>query len=810
MRTGWRTWAPVEDVRLPALAALGWAGCLLGLAAGRVAVAVAVVLALAAAAAAVVQALRRRDGPAFEPAGGPGAGSPPGRPIRSVVLRRWGAVAVTILALFAFLGGVRAESARTAVLSSLAQQGRAVDLVGVVASDPKLVGSSFGERSRVVVGVEQVQRRGEGQRGEGWRVSDRVLVLVDGPPGDLRLGQRVTLTATPLRPVAETQQRTGWAARGPVRVLAEPDAWWRAAEAVRASLRGVVAGRPEDQRALVPSLVVGDDHAVPEDLAEAFRTTGLTHLLAVSGTNLTLMLGAVLGLARWCGVRGRWRLLPAVLCVVGFVLVARSEPSVVRAATMGSVALLALERNAAERGLRCLARAVLLVLAWDPWMARSVGLGLSVLATAGILVLVPAWSSALGRWTPRWCALALAVPAAAQLAVTPVVAAVQGEVSLVAVVANVASAPAVAPVTVLGMLAAVCGLLHPGLGTWVAWPAAVAAGWIAAVARWGADLPLPAVGWAQGFWPVAGLVVLCVALVPLAPAVLARWWCCLAAVALVALLVLRGVPVPGWPPAGWFLAACDVGQGDAVVVRTGERAAMVVDAGPDARAVDRCLDRLGIDRVDLLVVSHFHADHVDGLEGVLSGRKVLSAEVSPVDDPPQRAAWARERLAEAGVAVQVSEAGTTTQVGRARVQRLWPVGAPGTGTGRPGTTGPGGDLANDASVVLLVEVADTTVLLTGDVEPPAQRRLARLLAGVRVDVLKLPHHGSRHQEARFLDALDPSLVLVSVGEDNTYGHPDPGVLGRLESEGAQVLRTDETSDVVVVRTPAGLGTAGLG
>ncbi len=782
-------WVRIDDVRLPALAVLAWVGCLLGLAVGRAAVVLALLLALLL----TVLVLRGRSGGA--------GGSRPG-----AALRRWGAVAVAVLAVFSFLAGVRAESARTAVMSSLAEQGRGVDLVGVVASDAKLLRSAFGERSRVEVRVERVQRRDR-----AWRVSDRVLVLLQGPPDQVRLGQRVALSATPLPPGKGSRHRTAWAARGPVRVQAEPDVWWRAAEAVRASLRGVVSGRPEDQRALVPSLVVGDDHAVPEDLAEAFRTTGLTHLLAVSGTNLTLMLGAVLGLARWCGVRGRWRLVPAALCVVGFVLVARSEPSVVRAATMGSVALLALERNAVERGLRCLALAVLLVLVWDPWMARSVGLTLSVLATAGILVLVPPWSQAMGRWAPRWVALALAVPAAAQLVVTPVVAAVQGEVSLVAVAANVASAPAVAPVTVLGMVAAVCGLVHQGFGSLVAWPAATAAGWIAGVARWGADQPLPAVGWAVGFWPVAGLVLLCLAMVPLVPAVLRRPWLCLPAVGLVVVLVSRGVPVPGWPPDAWFLAACDVGQGDAVVVRTGEESAMVVDVGPDARAVDRCLDRLGVRRVDLLVISHFHADHVDGLEGVLSGREVVAAEVSPVDDPADRAAWARGRLAEAGVEVRRSEVGTTTRVGTARVQRVWPEQRSVTPAhSHLAASRSGGDLANDASVVLLVEVADTKVLLTGDVEPPAQRRLARLLAGVEVDVLKLPHHGSRHQDARFLDGLDPSLVLVSVGAENSYGHPDPGVLGRFVRDGAQVVRTDQSSDVVVVRTPDGLGTAGLG
>lgn len=714
----------------------------------------------------------------------------------------WAVVLVTVAAAFSGLGGVRAVAAAEGLLARAAAEGAAVEVEGTVTSDPRAVQSAWSSASSFRVKVRFLESRGERRQAR-----DEAVLLAAEVPKDLALGARVRARVVPLtvRNTAEHRSgRTAWKVVGRVEVVQEPDVWWRGAAAVRASLRQVVSDRPDDQRALVPSLVVGDDALVAPDLADAFRTTGLTHLLAVSGTNLTLLAGVVLWVGRRCGVRGRGRMVLMAFCIAGFVLVARSEPSVVRAATMGAVAVFALERNGTDRGLRCLALAVVVLLAWNPWMATSVGLALSVLATAGILLLAPGWAEHLSSWMPRWAALALTVPAAAQLACTPVVAAVSGEVSLVAVLANVAAAPAVAPATVLGLAGGMVGLVHDGVGAGVALPAAWSVGWIAAVARWGSELPVPAFAWPVGVPGIAALTILCVAVAVASPWVLRRPWLVVPPVLLVLWVVLRGVPMPGWPPDGWLVVACDVGQGDAVVVRTGERAAMVVDVGPEPRAVRRCLDRLGVERVDRLVLSHFHADHVDGLEGVVGSRPVAGVEVSPVDDPEDRAVWVRDVLAEHGLVAEPSRWGTRSRVGEVTVHRIWPEPASVEAAG----TASAGEAANDTSVVLLVEAGGVRILFTGDVEPPAQARLAKILQGQQVDVLKVPHHGSRHQDDRFLAGLAPRVVLVSSGAENTYGHPSPELVERL-GRGAEVLRTDTASDVAVVLRDGELGTSSL-
>lgn len=254
-------------------------------------------------------------------------------------------------------------------------------------------------------------------------------------------------------------------------------------------------------------------------------------------------------------------------------------------------------------------------------------------------------------------------------------------------------------------------------------------------------------------------------------------------------------PTPGWPPEGWVLAACDVGQGDGLVLRAGERAAVVVDAGPDPALMDACLDRLEVEEVPLLLLTHFHADHVDGVAGVLEGREVGVVEGTGLLDP---VAGVEAVEAAAGRDPDVAAYGGTRRFGEVVLQAVWP--PPGAGRTDPSESAP-----NNASVVVLAEVGGLRVLLTGDVEPSAQAALARDVAGLEVDVLKVPHHGSRHQDLDWLTSLRARVALVSVGEDNDYGHPAPDVLAALDAAGTEVWRTDLAGDVVVVVRRGELG-----
>ncbi|MDO3395519.1 ComEC/Rec2 family competence protein [Nocardioides sp. SOB44] len=697
-----------------------------------------------------------------------------------------GALLLLVLLAVGLSTSLRHDQVSGGPLADLAGQRAVVRVVATVTADPRPLQGAYADGVWLRVTVREVEGRGSAHT-----LRAPVLVLAPSEWADVALGSTVVAEGR-LGPADGDDLAAVLDATGAPQVRDPPDLWWRGAGAVRESLRDSVAHRPAPERVLVPALVDGDDVGLDPAVADDFRATGLTHLLAVSGTNLTLVVGSLLWLARGAGVRGRWLLLVGAAGIVGFVLLARTEPSVLRAAVMGSVALVALGTDGARRGPRTLGVAVTGLLLVQPGLAVSAGFALSVLATAGIMLLAPGWRDAMARWMPRWLAEAVAVPAAAQLACTPVVAGISGQVSLVAVAANLLAAPVVGPATVVGLAGGLVGLVAPPVGRLLGTVATWCVGWIVAVAERGAALPAAAVDWGTGVVPLTVLTALSLLLAVLAPRLLERPLPTIAMCLVTGVAVVGRLPSTTFAPAGWVLVVCDVGQGDALVLRAGEASAVVVDVGPDPVAVDTCLSDLGVQHVPLVVLTHFHADHVEGLAGVLEGRQVDRVVTSPLLDPPEAVAAVSGLVAAAGAEAGVAPYAAAERVGEVTLQSLAPVdSAPREGPGD-------GSTANDQSVVLLAEVGGVRVLLPGDLEPPGQAALARALPDLAVDVLKVPHHGSRHQDLDLLTGLGAELALVPVGADNDYGHPDPGLLAALEGAGARVLRTDTDGPLAVV------------
>ncbi len=682
---------------------------------------------------------------------------------------------------------LRAEANQRSPVADLAAEGAYVTATVRVVADPLLRQGRFDPFVLVRARVLQISGRGASH---DTRVP--VLVIADEAWRGVLLGSTVRLDGR-AAPSDGSDLAAVISTSRPPTVLQQPGELLDAAAVVRAGIRAAVAPASPEQRTLIPALVVGDDQGMPDEVVQSFQVAGLTHLLAVSGTNLTLVVGFVLVVARWVGVRAQGLVLVGALGVVGFVLLARTEPSVVRAAAMGSVALVGMGFNGREKGVRALGVAVLALLLFDPWLALSLGFVLSVTATAGILFLAPPWRDALMRWMPRWLAEAIAVPLAAQLACTPTVAAISDQVSLVAVVANMAVAPVVGPATVFGLVAGLSMLLVDPVGLLLGRVAAGCAGWIVAVAEHSARLPTAAVEWSADLGSIAALTVLCLAAVPLMPRLLGRRRSGIALAALMVLAVARPLPTLGWPPDGWVMVACDVGQGDGLVLNAGSGSAVVVDVGADPALIDRCLDRLDVERVPTVVLTHFHEDHAGGLPGVLESRQVGSVEVTGLRDPPSSAAAVSSWAAERNVPLRVPEYGEVRRVGQVRWQVIGPPRELADGL-RPSE----GSAANNASVAMLVVVRGVRILLTGDMEPEAQKLLDRATTDLRVDVLKVPHHGSRYQDPEFLSGLGARIAVISVGEENEYGHPAPETLAVLQDAGAVVRRTDVSGDVAVV------------
>jgi competence protein ComEC len=613
---------------------------------------------------------------------------------------------------------------------------------------------------------------------------------------------------------------------GPPEVVAEASGAQRFAGELRSGLRAATDGLDADARALLPGFVVGDTSRVPVELEEAFKATDLAHLLAVSGANFTILLALFIGppglaqraerrgLAPRLGIPLRATALVGGVMTLGFVIVCRPDPSVLRAAACGSIALLAIVTGRRRSLIPALATAVLLLVLYDPWLARSYGFLLSVLATGALLTLAPRWSAALRRRrVPPRTAEALAAAAAAQAVCAPVVAVLSARVSLVAVPCNLLAEFAVAPATVLGFAALVMAPVAMPVAKVLAWCASWPTGWIADIARTGAAMPGGGVDW-PGSWTGALLLALVmVAVVLVGRRILSRPWMCAVCCAVFLLVVVQPPPltrvITGWPPPGWRFVMCDVGQGDATVLAAGGGTAVVVDTGPDPLLADRCLSALGITRIPLVVLTHFHADHVAGLPGVLRGRSVGAIETTGLEEPVDQAEFVRRQAAARRIPVTRAVAGEERRTAGLAWRVLWPPPSTGSppGSGPVPDTGPVPEGANDASVTMLVRSGGITMLMLGDLEPPSQRALLRSPAAAElgaVDVLKVAHHGSAYQDPDLMRVVAPRLALISAGADNPYGHPAPSTVAALRAGGAVVLRTDEDGAVAVVGGTEGM------
>nr|WP_116075444.1 ComEC/Rec2 family competence protein [Asanoa ferruginea] len=708
---------------------------------------------------------------------------------------------IAVVVLLGVVCGAGATAARVAVrdapaITALTEHRTSVVAELVVRDDPRLVASSSRPMHVVAAELRWLRPIDADQQRIDARV--RVLVLATHPAWGAPLpGQRVRVEGRLDRPRGGDLTAAVISSSAAPELLGRSSWAQRAAGSLRAGLQRACRNLPPEAGGLLPGLVLGDTSRLDPAVVDDFQTTGLTHLTAVSGANVAIVIGFVLLITRWCRA-GRWT--SAILCglaLVAFVILVRPSPSVVRAATMGAIGLMALASGRSRAALPALAAAIVVLVVVDPELAGDAGFALSVLATGGLLMLAPKIRDWLrSRRVPPGLAEALAIPAAAQVTCGPVVAALSGAVSLVSIPANLLAAPAVAPATVLGVSATIVSAVWPSGAGFLAWVAHWPARWLVLIARYGADTPMGSVPWPGG---VGGGLLLGALTVVLLVAMRRRVARRLVAVVSVA-VVVGALPVriltSTWPPPGWVIVACDIGQGDMAVLRAGPASAVVIDTGPDPGAADGCLDRLGVRTVLLLVISHFHADHAGGIEGVGRGRRIVAVATPRHAEPVDGRDLVLRAAAESGAVLTAVDVGWRSTLGTVDLVAFGPPVE---------MTGTRSD-PNNNSLVLRATVDGVGVMLPGDAEEEEQRATVDRFgaSALRAQVLKVAHHGSAYQEPAFLDAVDPVVALVSVGVDNGYGHPNPALLARLGRDGARVLRTDLAGDLAVVRRGGGL------
>ncbi|NPV60771.1 MAG: DNA internalization-related competence protein ComEC/Rec2 [Actinobacteria bacterium] len=562
----------------------------------------------------------------------------------------------------------------------------------------------------------------------------------------------------------------------------------RAANAYRGALRKAVGGEGPGEAGLIQGMVLGDYRFLEAGDLRALRLSGLVHLCAASGLHVAILAAFLNRLGRWARMPRRLVAILQAPLLATYALAAGLTAPVVRAAAVGAVAALAFLRGRDFDFLPALGAAMMFMVASDPGAAAGVSFQLSFAAALGISVLHRPLESLLAGSRRRGSAL-LAATLAAQLSVAPLLLYRFGEVSLLAPLGNVLVIPLVAPLMAMAMLSALLGMAGlPAAGILMRGAALCARAVICvahtvAAPTWASLrlFPLPFV-WIALYYPI------------LATAFLSRgsWRRAgrLALAAMLAAALLCGLP---WPEGamgggdGTGVVFLDVGQGDAALLRSPSGSYVLVDGGRDDGVLASDLRSRGIRYLEAVVASHLEMDHIGGLEGALE-----TCSVGVLIHPEvEEAGRAGERLialaGEAGIPVRSMRRGDVLSLGELRLEAL----------------GPSGDIpdeapANERSLVLRASAPGFSVLFTGDVEEVGQEFLARQESSLESDILKVPHHGGYAATgAEFFALVDPEVAVISVGEDNPYGHPARATLDALERLGCAVYRTDRRGDILI-------------
>ncbi|MBI5310134.1 MAG: ComEC/Rec2 family competence protein [Actinobacteria bacterium] len=572
----------------------------------------------------------------------------------------------------------------------------------------------------------------------------------------------------------------------------------------RRSERALAIGLSPEPAALLRGMVLGGDDGIPEPTADAFRVAGLSHILAVSGQNVLLLVILVQAIATASGMGRRPRLAIAVALICVYVPLCGAQASVVRAGAMGLAGLAAmLASTPASRGYALLLGAIA-VLGWNPRATADVGAQLSFAAVLGIVAFSRPLTRWLKRW-PAWVAEGFAVTAGATLATAPLMAHHFGTFSAVSLAANVIGGPLIGPIVWLGSLAAAIGQLSAPLGALLNAPNGFLLGSLITLAHTaaavpGAQLQVPSFGGltlAALALPIVFAGLAANGLLPRLPAPTslrsrrAPLLCAIAIAAATLAWLATPAPVRLPRPSIVFL---DVGQGDATLLLGSNGCSALIDGGPPGRDLPARLARLGVRRLDMVLATHPQLDHDGGLGEIASaGRPAVRTFLDGGGNTTElRFDELRSRLAAAGVRSSAAIEGAGWTCGDLRVDLLGPRRQ------SPGAPPPADP--NTRAAVTVVRAGPLRMLAAGDAESPQLLALAL----PPVDLLKVSHHGSADDGLPVvLSRIRPRVAAIGVGDDNHYGHPTAQALGALAGAGVSVFRTDRDGTIAVSAGPNG-------
>ncbi len=565
------------------------------------------------------------------------------------------------------------------------------------------------------------------------------------------------------------------------------------AKAIRDRIRVTFPLGTED---FMLALLTGDRTRLNEDVeaTTAMERAGVTHIVAISGMHVSILAGFLLTVLGHSAIA----VALAIPILLIFMAVSGFSASVVRAVVMQMMVLISPLVYKESDSLTSLALAMLILLLMNPFAAAGVGFQLSFAATLGIILFTPRFQKRLTRNLPKgkgfkkavllWMAGTLSATMGALLLTLPISAVYFGCVSLVSPLVNLLILWAVTPAFLLGALAVGLAFIWLPLGRVVAFYPAVLVKYILFVVKLASRPFFSAVyldGTAVKLWFAAVYVTLLIfAVFRISP----RRLICpasAAAMALCAIFVVKDVSATARP--GFTLTALDVGQGQSLVITTGRYTAIVdcgTSSGVDAgETVERYVRSMGRGSVELLVLTHYHADHANGVERLLAA---LDVEAVAVPEPRFSESELDEEILDAakraGCEILYVDEDTAVDLGGAVINLYPPLGS---------------ESENERGLMATVTDGDFDALITGDAPAEQERQLLGKYELSDIELLVVGHHGSATSTSeRLLDEIKPETAIISVGE-NSYGHPSPDTLERLDERGIAVFRTDENGNISI-------------
>ncbi len=702
--------------------------------------------------------------------------------------------------MFALLGAcittLKIDSLKQGQLIRLARANQVTDVYGTVAGEPEALKDFFS----FTLKVDQIR-----VGAKRFRVSELARVSIEhgnqrfGPPAAGE--EMILLGVTPLIPSSQRYRQSLYikgiqvllsADVSSLRRVEGPALLPRLLRCMRQQIESnVLRFLSARESGLLLGIMLGDKGHMTSLMQSRFTRAGVAHVMVVSGLHVGMIALIAFWLARLCRLEICKRAVLTMVLVAFYALISGCRPSVLRAALVIGISLLGWLLGREKHLIAALSTAGLVLLVYDPFLLFEIAFQLSFIATLSIAVIVPLLQRQLEQFavfSRRPLQIFLA-SIAVQVGVVPVLMYHFGELSLISAFSNVVIVPLIGPVLALGLVASCLS----AISCFLAQPLFAMLGFVLGlINRITTSLASLSFSSISAMISLRGMLIYYILLAALviwirrSKETLSR-----AFIQFVSLLIPVGIIwwqiLVNGPPAQFTAHFLDVGQGDAAAIRSPTGATILVDGGPDRHVTKNLLASRGIRRIDLLVLSHPHADHINGLVELVEGGNVGLVLMGKSSDSSPEYSEFRAAVSDRAIPKITAKEGMKLQVGPDLLACVL----------SDSHMSKDSDLNNE-SLVLKIEYGDLSLLFAGDVEEEGELDLLGLRQDLRSSILKVPHHGSdRSADRTFLKSVKPKAAIISAGKDNRFGHPSRAAIRNLKSLGTEIYRTDQDGNVTI-------------